>query len=366
VNAPGALTEARALIQRELSGGELLEDQHPLVFARGAPGRLIALEEEGRVVSACATLVRDLAVRGERVRVGLIGSVVTDPAQRRRGLGAKLLARAQSALAQQGCLIGLLWADEPEFYRRRGWREAGCEVDFVIDPAERARLPEAAGATLRSAAPDDHGTLHRLYAMHGSRVDRTPGETRALLSARGVETLVLERGRDIVAYACLGRGRDLARCVHEWGGAADDVLALVREHGERLARRGEDGALFLMTPPGAQAVHACLTACGIAGASGLLGMARVLDPAGAVELVRRAARGRVRAGIACDPSRELESTAAHFAGPGGELALSPDALLDLLLPARGERAAIEALERAAGLALPGLPLALYVWGLDSI
>lgn len=365
MNPSSADTAARELVRRELSGGEPLDEQHPLVFARGAPGRLVALEEGGRVVSACATLVRDLTVRGERLRVGLIGSVVTDPAHRRRGLGTKLLARAESSLAEQGCVLGLLWADEPAYYLRRGWREAGCEVDFVVDPADRARLPEAVGATLRGAAPDDHGALHRLYGMHGARADRTPGEMRALLSARGVDTLVLQRGRDIAAYACLGRGRDLARCVHEWGGAADDVLALVREHGERLARRGEDGPLFLMTPASAQAMHACLTACGIAGVSGLLGMARVLDPAGAVELVRRSARGRVRAGIACEPARELDG-AAHFAGPGGELALSPEALLDLLLPPRGERRAIEALERAAGLALPGLPLALYVWGLDSI
>ena len=366
MNRSSAHAAARALIQRVLPGGESLADDYPLVFGSDAPGRLVCIEEQGRALSACATLVRDLAVRGERLRVGLIGSVVTDPEHRRRGLGARLLARAESSLAQQGCLLGLLWADDPDFYRRRGWREAGAEVDFVIDAAARARLPDAGEATMRAVAPDDHGALHRLYNLHGARADRTPGETRLLLSARGVETLVLQRGRDIAAYACLGRGRDLARCVHEWGGAADDVLALVREHGERLARRGDEGELFLMTPPGAQAMHACLAACGIAGVRGLLGMARVLDAAGAVELVRRAARGRVRAGMAGDAFGACGMSAAHFAGPGGELALSPEALLDLLLPARGERTAIEALERAAGLALPGLPLSLYVWGLDSI
>jgi GNAT superfamily N-acetyltransferase len=366
VNAPGAQAEARALIERALPGGASLEEDCPLVFGRGAPGRLVSIEEQGRAVSACATLVRDLAVRGERLRVGLIGSVVTDPRHRGRGLGSKLLARAQASLAQQGCLLGLLWADDPDFYLRRGWHEAGCEIDFVLDAAARARLPDAGESTLRSGAPDDFGALHRLYNLHGARVDRTPGETRALLSSRGVDTLVLQRGRDIAAYACLGRGRDLEHCVHEWGGAADDVLALVREHGERRARRGEEAPIYLMTPPGAQAMHACLAACGIAGVRGLLGMARVLDAAGAVELVRRAARGRVRAGIAWDPDPARGESAAHLAGPGGELALSPETLLRLLLPARGERTAIESLERAAGLALPGLPLSLYVWGLDSI
>ena len=57
---------------------------------------------------------------------------------------------------------------------------------------------------------------------------------------------------------------------------------------------------------------------------------------------------------------------ARFIGPSGELTLQPDQLLDLLVPPRGERAAIDTLERATGTSLPTLPLPLYLWGLDSI
>jgi hypothetical protein len=295
----------------------------------------------------------------------LIGSVATDPRHRGRGLAGRLLEKAERALADQGCVLALLWADDPGFYARRGWREAGSERLFVVERGDLERLPSAAGATVRALAPDDHGALHRIYSLHVSRVDRTPAETRALLSCPGVTTLVLERGRDIAAYACLGRGKDLARCVHEWGGAVDDVLALVREHGERAARQGDTEPHFLMTPATSRAVHARLQTLGLSGVEGVLAMARLLDPSAAVELVRRAARGRVSAGVAVHRA-PAASPAAHFEGPGGELCFEPDGLLDLLLPPRGERTAIEALEHAAGLGLRGLPLPLYVWGLDSI
>jgi GNAT superfamily N-acetyltransferase len=357
---------AQALLEGVLRDGGSLAAEYPLVFGADAPGTLVTITEQGQVRSACGVLVRDLVARGERVRVGLIGSVATDPRHRGRGLAARLLDQAQRLLADQGCVLALLWADDPGFYARRGWREAGSEAVFVVEAGDLQRLPTAPGATVRALAPDDHGALHRLYSLHVSRVDRTPAETRALLSCPGVDTLVLERGRDIAAYACLGRGKDLEGCVHEWGGAADDVLALVREHGERAARRGDDRPRYLMTPATARALHARLQTLGVAGVQGVLGMARLLDPAGAAELVRRAARGRVSAGVAGERAGAPTPHLAHFEGPGGELAFEPEGLLDLLLPPRGERTAIEALEHTAGLGLRGLPLPLYVWGLDSI
>lgn len=359
--------EARALMERVLRGGASLSGEYPLLFGERAAGELAGLEEQDEVRAACGLLVRELVSGRERLRVGLIGSVCTHEAHRGRGLGRRLLERAEARLAELGCTLAWLWADEPGFYEHLGWRSAGCEVVFALDAKALAGIPADPRAHLRAhlraVAPDDFAALHRLYEAHATRVDRTLGETRALLAGPGIATLVLERGRDVVAYACVGRGADLAGCVHEWAGAPDDVLALVREHAAR-ARRAT--ALYLMTPSDAHALHARLAELGVAGHAGVLGMVKLLDPAAATDFVRRAARGRVTAGLGARRDDAVTHLDAHFSGPRGELSFAPHELLDLLVPARNARSAIEALERATGTDLPTLPLPLYLWGLDSI
>ena len=109
------LARARGLMERVLRGGAPLAAEYPLVFEHGFPGRIVALEEHGDVRSACGILVRDFAIGAARVRAGLIGSVTTDPAWRRRGLASRLLDRAEAMLAHDGCSLALLWADEPAF-----------------------------------------------------------------------------------------------------------------------------------------------------------------------------------------------------------------------------------------------------------
>jgi GNAT superfamily N-acetyltransferase len=354
--------EARALMERVLRGGGSLAEEYPLLFGERAAGELCALEEQGEVRAACALLVRELVCGRERLRVGLLGSVCTHEAHRGRGLGGRLLECAEARLAELGCTLAWLWADDAGFYERRGWRRAGCEVVVALDRAVLAGVARDERARVRAAAPDDSAALHRLYESHAARVDRTLGETRALLRCGGVATLVLERGRDVIAYACLGRGADLAGCLHEWAGAPDDVLALAREHLARTSAR----ELFLMTPGVAPALHERLAELGATAHAGVLGMAKLLDAAAATDLVRRSARGLVAAGLAARRDEAVTHLDAHFAGPAGALTLAPHALIDLLVPARNDRSAIAALERATGTDLPSLPLPIYLWGLDSI
>ncbi|HVS18757.1 MAG TPA: GNAT family N-acetyltransferase, partial [Planctomycetota bacterium] len=127
------VAQARALMERVLRGGASLAEEYPLVFGARAAGELESLEDEGEVRAACALLVRDLVCGHERLRAGLIGSVCTHEAHRRRGLGRRLLERAETRLAELGCTLAVLWADEPGWYERQGWRSAGCELLFQLD-----------------------------------------------------------------------------------------------------------------------------------------------------------------------------------------------------------------------------------------
>ncbi|HUR29000.1 MAG TPA: GNAT family N-acetyltransferase [Planctomycetota bacterium] len=354
------LQRARALMERCLrkQGPSELAREYPLVFDQRFSGRIVAREEDGDVRSACAMLVRDLVVGHERLRVGLIGSVATDPAWRGRGLASRVLEEAENLLAREGCAAALLWADDPEFYARRGYVPAGRELDFVVPTA--ALAPITSDATLRALAPDDVAAVHRLYSRHTARCDRTPAETAALLGCPGMTTLVLQRRRDVTAYACLGRGADFAGTVHEWGGAHDDVVALVAEHARRAARATAAPSIALIAPPDALRLRARMEALGADVREGVLGMAKLLDPEVLGEMLERCG-GTLRA--------EHDSGAGSTSivrGPRGARALGEAAVLAILFGSRECGAARAELEASLGCNVPVLALSPFVWGLDSI
>jgi len=362
----GASQRARAieLMRQVLRDGASFEDEYPLVFDERFEGGVIALEQDGVVASACATLVRDFLVGSLSVRVGLIGSVATHPAHRGRGLATQLLERAEQALAQDGCVFALLWADDASFYAHRGWSAIGCETDFVIEAWQEGRLAGANG--IRAAGPDDWAAIHRLYTLHRERVDRSLAETRALLSGPNIETLVLQRTRDVAAYSCLGRGGDLARTVHEWSGSDADVIALVRAHMLRAKQRGAEGPIYLLTPPTARSLHDRLRGCGLSGADGVLAQGKLLDAQAATALLGALAGADATVSFESDGDLDASGACIVLRGPAGASSVSESELLDVLLPARGRRARLDTLSRETGLALAGLPLPLFAWGLDSI
>jgi GNAT superfamily N-acetyltransferase len=348
---------ARALIERVLRDGREIASEYPLVFREGASGKLLTSSDGDAVRAACAVLVRDFVAGPHTVRVGLIGSVATDPAYRGRGHATLLLAAAEERLAREGCTFAMLWADDPRFYAARGYRPIGCEIDFALDAEQCATFGAPGG--IRAAAADDSPTLHRLYTTHRERVDRSRDETRALLAGPDIETLVLQRGREIVAYSCLGRGRDFARTIHEWAGCDDDVLALAREHSQRDRARSGTGAIYLIAPATATALHRRLRASGATEARGVLAQGKLLDVHGAAALLGAHARTSVD-----DGGHGIAEVRIH--GPRAVATLDAVHLLDLLVPARGIRTRIDALELATGLSLPELPLPIFAWGLDSI
>lgn len=345
---------AEALMSEVLRGGGPIAVEYPLVFESRFAGRIVALESDARsVLSACAILTRDLVVPGGRFRVGLIGSVVTDPDHRGRGYASEVLASGEDELAGAGCVCSLLWADDAGYYARRGYVPVGAEDVFVLAPDHASLFPPSQG--VRPAAPPDAPALHALYRGHSARVDRSLEEARALFAAPGMTTLVVEREGAPAAYACLGRGADLTNVVHEWAGSSADVLALVRAHRERHA--GE-APLVLMVPPSADAVRSRLELAGVPGARGVLAMAKLVSRTAAAELL---------AGFAGDAGRvEPRGAGVAIAGPAGEVVLSAEETLLVLFPPRADRGVVEAVEGETGLSLVGLPLTPFVWGLDSI
>ena len=350
------------LMERVMRKGQSLAQEYPLVFDDAFDGQVLAIEEGAHVRSACAVLTRDFIAGESRVRVGLIGSVSTDPDCRRRGFASRLLLLARNELARQGCALVLLWADDSPFYESRGFAQSGAELDFLLERRHTRLLPRMPG--IRSMAGDDVPRMHRLYTRHKERVDRKLEESCALFSSPGMQTLVLEERNEIAAYSCLGRGMDLLGAVHEWAGAPEHVLALLRAHLERGSKRGEPGPLVLIAPTSAVTLRDLLRNRDVAESTGILGLARIGDPASAVEILGRCSAPGAH--FSLDENCGQSQVSVRVQGPRGAAQLAEKDLLALLCPPRQDTSAIRALEASTGVIFPALPLPLFAWGLDSI
>lgn len=351
---------ARGLMERVLRSGAPIAPEFPLVFDGREQAAFVVDDENGEARSACAIFERRLLVRGRELPAGLIGSVATDPRFRRQGLCSAVLARAESELARRGALLAVLWADDRAWYEKRGWRALGWEIDFHLPATLMQTLPEPFGVRERAAGDDEQ--IHALYERHAERVARSPEETRSLLACPGMEVLVLERWGRIAGYSCLGRGADLRDVVHEWGGDAQALFALLREHLARRRERGEEQGLYLIAPPSAVDVAERLSRLGASLAQGVVGMGKIVHTDAAAELAARLLDRR--GGVS------VVSTAADGAvvlrSAQGEAHCSREELFDLLFAALAERTQVERVGKLLGVPGVELPLTPFLWGLDSI
>lgn len=346
---------AETLMRDVLRDGRPIADEYPLVFAAGAPGRVVSIEGDEGVLSTCAILQRDCVLPLGSFKAGLIGSVVTDPGHRGEGLAAEVLATAERELTVAGCVLGILWADDAAFYTEKGYVPIGMELDYLVTPDLIPLLPDP--LNVRPAAAADHAAIHALYCEHAERLERTVDETSALLAGPKIEAFVQTRDGNVIAYSCVGRGEDLQSVVHEWGGETEAVLACLRKHLE--ARETTDSPnLFMMVPPTCRNFVHYFDITRTPGAVGVLGMAKLLDRYAARDLLERALPAGVQA--------EVRGDTVVLIGPNGEVPMQDHELLLTLVAPKGDRQVIEVIEKEIGAELPELPLTPFIWGLDSI
>lgn len=349
--------EATSLMESVLRSGEPLAAEYPLVFDQDSPGKLVSILHEGAVRSTCATLVRDLETPQGQLRAGLIGSVSTHPSYRRRGLASRVLAKAEEELRSAGCVFSILWADDPDVYRSKGYLPIGLEVDYAMEPSVWCK--HETGAEVRPMRAGDVPIMHALYEQHAFRVRRSLEESAALYAVPEMQVLVKEQADGLAAYACMGRGRDMTGVVHEWAGLSEDVLCLLPVFARNLHEAGAERPLYVMSHDRAE-LNDRLDELGVPSVRGILGLGKLLDAGAALEMIL------ANSGPDADFSAVSEAGGARLRRASASVQLDEPELLQLLCPARGMRGLHRRLENDLGVRLEGLPLTPFLWGLDSI
>ncbi|MFI5533595.1 GNAT family N-acetyltransferase [Kitasatospora sp. NPDC051853] len=143
-----------------------------------APESLL-LVDGGRVLAALDLLTKEIGHDGGRYLARGLSCVVTDPAERGRGHGGRLVRAALEAVRASGADLGVFSCDRPlrGFYRAAGWRElpgavlvGGTARDpFPTDWPGFDKVVMADLCTGRARAAEWE---HRRIALHPGTVDR--------------------------------------------------------------------------------------------------------------------------------------------------------------------------------------------------
>lgn len=217
-----------------------LRDRFPSVIDAARPENLWSVRKGDRTISVLALRRFVWQPDGAELPAAMIGMVATDPSARGRGMAGALLREATRALAREGRMFAVLWADRPGIYARMGWIAADCGL----------------GAELPGAASTDRGSTNRgdgvhvtpipplaLHARHGARdIHRDAAAWHTLPPhADRLEYLVTDDG-----YAFVGV-RDTRAHVYEIAGSTRALPALfsaLRGRYERTRLNGRRGGAW--------------------------------------------------------------------------------------------------------------------------
>jgi len=301
-------------------------DDFPLILGQGNRDcQLVCRAPDGRLAGGIACLIRDLKTNCGNVKVAGIGSVVTHPEYRGKGLSTALQNEMLTLIRGKNVPLAVLWTDRPEIYAGRGFFPAGWEIHAHLDDF-RLPLDFRLPPRIRDFRPEDTARVEELYSDHPLHTIRRSGDSAVLYGMPGTRGLVAVDEEDQVQAAVFcGKGADFPLYVAEFGGPQELVLHL-------LARAKELGlARNILLPPGQEEMVNTLVSLGASWSATSSGYWNILDRKMLGAIVARSGQESPRPGQ--DPAREAT---AWLGGVDGQ-----------------------------GQPFPG-PLTLAVWGFDSV
>lgn len=197
-----------------------VDQEYPSLFAGLPGGESLFIEREGQVVSHVGLVIRQFTHPFFRIKIGLLGSVVTRKQNRGEGLASYLLQEAHRKLHKDQCALSILWSDQPDFYSALGFCRAGNEWDFRLSLEKAKEAPEVSRPLNTDCEIE---AVWNLYQAKTAKIERTLEEMVALVNIPKTRIYVTESNGQIDSYIAINKGADFTHYVHEWAGSVEAV-----------------------------------------------------------------------------------------------------------------------------------------------
>jgi len=257
-------------------------DDFPVILsASNSQWQLIYRTEDGTIAGCMACLIRDLQTSCGKIPVAGIGSVVTRPEFRGKGISTALQNEMLNRLRGKNIPLGVLWTDQPEIYAGRGFIAAGWEIHASVSELT-IRNDLDSNFSIRPFSSEDTNRVQKLFDEHTLRTLRNPGDAEAYYCMPGTTGYVLcNRDKYIVAAVFCGKGGDFPNYITEFCGSAQ-LLPFLFKHVHHL-----DLANQVLIPPGNENLVNSLVDLGAGWMATPSGQWVILDPQVLGEIVRQ-------------------------------------------------------------------------------
>lgn len=203
-------------------------------------------------------------------KIAAIGSVVTAPEHRNKGLSTLNMQNCLAKATAQNCDLVVLWTDKHEFYQKFGFELAGFDNTFIIEKKLEVTQPLANIKFVKGPQIDPQALLKQ-YSNHTVGSVRSLDDIQQYLKIPNTQIYTAwSESNQLLAYAIEGKGLDLQTFIHEWGGQVTPLLQLINHMIEQ-----EGKTYHLMVPQHSINLINTLKLQNVFSHHGYLGMIRI-------------------------------------------------------------------------------------------
>jgi predicted N-acetyltransferase YhbS len=213
-------------------------------WARLFPSMVRGAFLDGRCAGSYQLDIRQLRLGAALLSVGCIGTVVTHPELRNRGIASALMWDAV-AYAREQRLALLLLTGIPNFYHRFGFATVADRCEQQIALSAIRSLPRSS-CVVREARRDDAEALLALYRRHHDCFERSLAIQQAL--HYNTWLIAVDSGGQACGYLVLRRQDDSCSAFEVGADSWPAALALLHAHAESLPEGDPSEALCWPLP----------------------------------------------------------------------------------------------------------------------